>query len=177
MSPVAPPPTAPAPAARPPVGELRFHRLLVALDGSANADLALWAAVTAARRDHAALTLITVVPDAMAETARWAAFTGVCAAQLQDDADQAAIAILQDALRRIPSDIPVTTVLRHGKAGPEIVAFARAGTYDAILLGARGVGRVGALVGSVSSHVLHHAEIAVFVAHAPRPEPEEGAGR
>jgi nucleotide-binding universal stress UspA family protein len=30
------------------------------------------------------------------------------------------------------------------------------------------VGRVGALMGSVSSYVLHHADIAVFVAHAPR---------
>jgi nucleotide-binding universal stress UspA family protein len=27
---------------------------------------------------------------------------------------------------------------------------------------------LGALMGSVSSHVLHHAEIAVFVAHAPK---------
>jgi nucleotide-binding universal stress UspA family protein len=37
-----------------------------------------------------------------------------------------------------------------------------------VLLGARGVGRMGSLIGSVSQHVLHHADIAVFVAHAPR---------
>jgi nucleotide-binding universal stress UspA family protein len=61
----------------------------------------------------------------------------------------------------------VTKQLRHGKAGPEIVAEARAHDYDAILVGARGVGRVGALIGSVSSYVLHHADTAVFVAHAP----------
>ena len=34
------------------LGELRFNRLLVAIDGSANAELALSAAVTAARRDN-----------------------------------------------------------------------------------------------------------------------------
>jgi nucleotide-binding universal stress UspA family protein len=62
----------------------------------------------------------------------------------------------------------VTKRLRHGKAGPEIVAQSRECDYDAILLGARGVGRVHALVGSVSSYVLHHADTAVFVAHAPR---------
>jgi nucleotide-binding universal stress UspA family protein len=153
----------------------RFHRLLVALDGSANAELALAAAVTAAQRDHATLTLVTVAPDAVAETARWAAFTGCCPAQLQREADEAAGRILRDGVARVPEDMPVTTVLRHGRPGPQIVAFARERDFDAILLGARGVGRVGALVGGVSSHVLHHADVAVFVAHAPRgarePEP------
>ena len=45
---------------------------------------------------------------------------------------------------------------------------------DAILLGARGVGRVGALVGSVSSYVMHHSDTAVFVAHAPRQTDRSG---
>jgi nucleotide-binding universal stress UspA family protein len=157
---------------------VRFHRLLVALDGSAHAELALEAAVTAAERDHAALTLITVAPDAVAETARWAAFTGCCPGQLQAEADEAAERLLRDAVAAVPEHIPVTTVLRHGKAGPQIVAFARERDFDAVLVGARGRGRVGALVGSVSSHVLHHADVAVFVAHAPRSarEPERRAG-
>ena len=69
---------------------------------------------------------------------------------------------------RIPADISVHTIYRRGKAGREIVKASKEGDYDAIILGARGVGRVGALMGSVSSYVLHHADIAVFVAHAPR---------
>jgi nucleotide-binding universal stress UspA family protein len=40
-------------------------------------------------------------------------------------------------------------------------------TYDAILVGARGVGRVRGMMGSVSQYVLHHSGVAVFVAHAP----------
>ena len=48
------------------------------------------------------------------------------------------------------------------------MAAAEEGEHDAILLGARGVGRVGSLMGSVSQHVLHHASVTVFVAHAPR---------
>jgi nucleotide-binding universal stress UspA family protein len=115
----------------------RFHRLLVALDGSANAELALAAAVTAAQRDHATLTLVTVAPDAVAETARWAAFTGCCPAQLQREADEAAGRILRDGVARVPEDMPVTTVLRHGRPGPQIVAFARERDFDAILIGAR----------------------------------------
>ncbi len=86
----------------------------------------------------------------------------------QADVDADGRKRLDATVAQIPEDITVHTIYRRGKAGPEIVKAAREGTYDAILLGARGVGRVGALMGSVSSHVLHHADIAVFVAHAPR---------
>lgn len=149
------------------VGELRLHRLLVALDGSANGDLALSAAVTAARRDGAALTLVTVARDTVADAARWPgamAYPG----PTQDEVDAEAASLLRAAADRVPGDVVVHTIVRRGRPGAEIVAEARAGTYDAILLGARGVGRIGALLGSVSQHVLHEADVAVFVAHAPR---------
>jgi nucleotide-binding universal stress UspA family protein len=150
-----------------PLDELHLHRLLVALDGSANAELALAAALTAAQRDHAQLTLLVVVPDVFAQSAGWIA-AAADPARLQQEADAEAQRLLRDAVERLPDAIPVTTVVRHGKPGPEIVAQARCGNYDAIVMGARGVGRVGALIGSVSGYVLHRAETAVFVAHAPR---------
>jgi nucleotide-binding universal stress UspA family protein len=150
-----------------PLAELHLHRLLVAVDGSNTADLALSAAVTAARRDHAAITLLAVVPDFVAEASGWVTGSPDPAA-LQREADAEAERLLAATVDRIPEDIPVTKCLRHGKPGPEIVAMSREHDYDAILVGARGVGRVGALVGSVSSYVLHHADTAVFVAHAPR---------
>jgi nucleotide-binding universal stress UspA family protein len=152
------------------LGELRFNRLLVAIDGSPHAELALAAAVTAARRDNSALTLISVAPDARADAARWPG--GFAAPQPpQEELDTAAERTLLEAVARIPRDIPVERVVRRGAAGPEIVAQARAGCYDAFLLGARGVGRISALVGSVSQYVLNHADIAVFVAHAPPEAP------
>jgi nucleotide-binding universal stress UspA family protein len=55
------------------------------------------------------------------------------------------------------------------------IELATEGRDDAILVGARGLGRISALVGSVSRYVLHHADVAVFVAHAPRDaEPPNG---
>lgn len=149
---------------------IAFHCLLVAVDGSPNADLALEAALTVCERDHASLTLIAVTPDVVAEASRWPG-APAAPASLQADADAATERILREAVERIPADIPVTTVLRRGRAGPEILAYASTGAFDAIVLGARGVGRVGALMGSVRGHVLHHADVAVFVAHAPRGEP------
>jgi len=152
-----------------PLGELRFNRLLVAIDGSGSGELALAAAVTAARRDNSALTLMTVVPDMVGESARWGP-GGPDPVSLQGDADEEAAATLRAAVDRFPPDIAVTTVVRRGRAGPEIIAQAREHDYDAILLGARGLGRVAALIGSVSSYVVRHAQVAVFVAHAPRDE-------
>jgi nucleotide-binding universal stress UspA family protein len=154
----------PQPAAM--LGELILHRLLVAIDGSTNADLALSAAITAARRDNATVTLITVGPDLKASPAAWS--VPVATTIDQQAVDHDGCKRLDDAIARIPKDIPVHKIYRRGKPGPEIVKAAREGDYDAIVLGARGVGRVGALMGSVSSYVLHHADIAVFVAHAPR---------
>src|SRR4051794_1077109 len=156
--------TAPEPTGT--LGELHFHRLLVAGDGSQTADLALSAAVTAARRDNAAITLLAVMPDILTESRRWIAGAPDPRA-LQDAADSEMQRMLSGTVERIPTDIPVTTVLRHGKPGPEIVAQADEHDYDAILLGARGVGRVGALMGSVSAYVLRHAGTSVIVAHAP----------
>ncbi len=149
-----------------PLGELRFHRLLVAVDGSPNAELALSAAVNVAKRDNATLTLVSVAPD----LSRWPAGSAYDPS-LQSEADEEARATLAALVERIPAEIGVRTLWRRGPAGHEIVKAAREGDYDAILVGARGVGRVGAVFGSVSSHVLRHAgDLAVFVAHAPTPD-------
>lgn len=139
----------------------------MAIDGSANSELALSAAVTAARRDNAAITLICVAPDVIADAARFPSAAGVIP-QDQDEADRYAEQALTEAVERIPRDIPVTKLVKRGRPGPAIVAASKDSNYDAILLGARGVGRVEAMLGSVSQHVMHHADVPVFVAHAPR---------
>jgi nucleotide-binding universal stress UspA family protein len=156
----------PLPAAAQALDELHLRRLLVAVDGSAASELALRAAVTAGHTDHAAITLLVVVPDMIAEASRWALAGAPDPAQMQSEADAEAERLLRDILARMPGDLPVKTRIRRGKPGPEICAQAQeCGEYDAILLGARGVGRVGALTGSVSSYVLHHARTSVIVVH------------
>lgn len=154
------------------LGELRFNRLLVAVDGSASAELALSAAVTAARRDNSALTLLCVAPDARHEAARWPGAYAIPQTS-QEEFDAGAERVLRDAVERIPQDLPVERVVRRGAPGPQIVAQSKVGCYDAILLGARGLGRISALMGSVSQYVMNHADIAVFVAHAPRGTPAD----
>jgi nucleotide-binding universal stress UspA family protein len=149
----------------PPFGDVALRRLLVATDGSASSELALEIGVKAARLDNAALTLLTVEPDVNAEAFRWSTSGAASPEALQADVRRESDRTLREAIERIPGDIPVTTIHRFGKAGPEIVEEAERGGYDAILIGARGVGRVGAmLLGSVSQYVLHNAKIHVIVA-------------
>jgi nucleotide-binding universal stress UspA family protein len=143
--------------------EMVFHNVLVAVDGSADARLALSAAILAVQRSHARLALIAVADDVMRRPGA-IAFDPL----LQQRVDETTEEHLREAVDAVPEDIPVTTLFRRGRPGPEIVAAAKEGRHDAILLGARGVGRVGALMGSVSQHVLHHADATVFVAHARR---------
>jgi nucleotide-binding universal stress UspA family protein len=154
------------PAAAAPLGELHYHRLLVAIDGSAHSELALAAAVTVARRDNAAITLISVAPDISAEVARWS-WAAPCPQDFQTEVDDQTLATLRNAVDRVPEDIPVTKIFRRGKAGREITKAAAESTYDAILMGARGAGGITGLIGSVSRYVLQHANTTVFTAHAP----------
>jgi len=106
------------PTPRTPLGELHFNRLLVAYDGTDSADLALSAAVTAARRDRSTITLLTVVPDTMAGVTRWPAPGAPDPQTLQDEADADARRRLDEAVARIPQDIPVA----HVPSGRQAVA-------------------------------------------------------
>jgi nucleotide-binding universal stress UspA family protein len=159
-----------SPAARPePLEELHLHRLLVCIDGSPTSELALRRAITMAHQDHAAVTLLVVVPDFSTQGTRWVVAGAPSPAELQEDADHHASRLLRETVERLPSDISVTTVLRRGRPGPEICAYAReCGTYDAIMLGARGSGRIASVTTSVSNYVLRHADTAVFIAHPAR---------
>jgi len=143
-----------------------FHRVLVAVDGSRHSDLALAMAIAIGERDRSRLTILTVIPN-VGESAGLAYGSGLDPVALQADADRSAERTMRAALDAVPDDQPVDSVQRRGHAGPEIVAQVKDGNHDAVILGARGLGRIGSMFGSVSQHVLHHAGIAVFIGHLP----------
>lgn len=147
------------------IEEITYRNILVAVDGSANSDLALATALSLSRRDNARITLVGVEIDATGPTAQWAAVSAP-STDLQADLRDHCRNVLRAAADALPDDVSVTTFHRFGKAGPEIVAQAEEDGYDLILLGARGVGKVGSILGSVSQHVLHHANTSVMVVHA-----------
>jgi nucleotide-binding universal stress UspA family protein len=149
----------------------RYPRILVALDESPAAAFALRHVVPYAVDQRSRLTLLTVVPP----PPRMVAAAGVSPQRMAEEMERDADRHLRQVTATLPHELSVTTILRHGDPAEEILALVRAQPVDLICLGARGRGRVsGALLGSVSSAVLHHSPVPVVVLHAPQESGEAG---
>jgi nucleotide-binding universal stress UspA family protein len=144
-----------------------FHNILVAIDGSSHADLALAQAIDLAESQHTKLTLMTAVAPVPVATC-FVACEAI--ARLREDALAEAKSILSRARDRVPGDLPVTTVLTDKPVRVALIRQIAAGHHDLVVMGSRGRGAVrSALLGSVSAYVLHHSAAPVLIVHAERP--------
>jgi nucleotide-binding universal stress UspA family protein len=145
-----------------------FLNILVAIDGSEHGAAALRTAAQLAGEEHARLTVVTAVPS----TPAYASLTGAGAAVLSDAAGligEAGVRMTKQ-VAELPDDLSVTSVVSAGPPAQVILERLREGRHDLLVMGTRGLGRVGsALLGSVSQDVLHEADVPVLVVHAPRP--------
>jgi nucleotide-binding universal stress UspA family protein len=142
-----------------------FRNVLVAIDGSADADQALTQAIDLAASERARLTLFTAVnmPPAVA----YSGMGGDVVTKLTSGAEKEAAQILSDARERVPQDVSVTTVMSHEPARPALSGQLRHGEHDLVVMGSRGRGALrSALLGSVSHYVLHHSHVPVLIVHA-----------
>jgi nucleotide-binding universal stress UspA family protein len=146
----------------------RYPRILVAIDETPAAEFALRHVVPYAIDERSRLTLLTVVPNPSGAVIA----AGVSPERMTEEMDAAAAKRLRELTARLPQDLSVTTLLRHGDPAEEILELVSQEPVDLICMGARGRGRVtGALLGSVSTAVLHHSPVPVVVLHPP---PEGG---
>ena len=150
----------------------RYRHVLLAYDGSPEADLALVHAVAIAQASRARLALVTVVPPP--PLLSWQAPGGMKGVH---ESEQAELDVrLRAAADRVPDDLSLTTRLLDGDPAREILRAAREGDHDVIVMGSRGRGRVtAAVLGSVSNHVMHEAEVPVIVIHRPSDDPDLAA--
>lgn len=143
-----------------------FLNILAAIDGSEHGAAALRTAAQLARDEHARLTIVTAVPPAPAAAglspAGGAALTD--AARLMGEVG----ARIREQVDALPDDLSVTTVVVAGHPSDVILERLAEGRHDLLVMGTRGLGRVGsALLGSVSQAVLHAAEVPVLVVREP----------
>ena len=143
---------------------LRYRHVLVAFDGSPEAELALAHAVAIAQHYRARISLVAVVPPP--PPFAWQAPGGV--RQLHDVQESDLDQRLRAAADGVPDDLSLTTRLLDGDPPRELLRAAREGDHDLIVMGSRGRGRVtAALLGSVSHRVMHESPVPVMVIHAP----------
>src|SRR5207302_4202678 len=104
-----------------------FHDILVAVDGSPDAELALAEAIDLAESERTHLTLFTAVSQLPA-TAYLAA--GEELGKLVEDARADAETILRRARERVPDDLSVTAVLSEQPIRAGLVGQIADGVYD-----------------------------------------------
>ena len=138
-----------------------FRSILVAVDGSPDADEALAQAIDLAESEHTRLTLITA-PAQIPSTAYLTPANDLVA-----DTATEAQAILSRARDRVPDDLPVTTILTDQPIRAALIHQIEAGHHDLVAMGSRGRGAVrSALLGSVSHYLLNHSPVPVLIVHA-----------
>ncbi len=144
-----------------------FRNILVAIDGSADADRALGHAIDLADCEHAKLTIFSAVPapPPLAYSTPGAAALGDLGEQARAETEQ----IVRAALDRVPDSVSVTSVIKTEPAKAALLKQIAAGEHDLVVMGSRGRGAVrSTLLGSVSHHVLHHADVPALIVHGDR---------
>ena len=142
--------------------------VLLATDGSELATAAMARGVTLLGSDHS-FHALSVIPPAYVPAVAVAPMDShpiVIDPTLENEIereDRAETAADLDLLHEL-LDVPITSIVENGEPGPTICAVASQIGDDVIVEGSHGDGwlqRV--LLGSVSTHVLHHAPCAVLV--------------
>ncbi len=151
-----------------------FRNILAAIDGSPDADEALGHAIDLASSEHAKLTVWSSVPTPppFAYATPGASALSDLDAQARAETDE----IVAAAVKRVPDDVSVTTVITADPAKPALLRQIEEGGHDLVVMGSRGRGAVrSALLGSVSHHVLHHSNVPVLIVHAKQDEGQQAA--
>lgn len=146
------------------MSQSRFQKILVPLDGSENSFRALSAACDLAENCHASIELLYV----FLLSKEIPAYTQINSSYIPDsvftDAQENGHRILKEGLKQIPSSIVANDTLEMGFPAEKIIEISQKINCDLIVMGSRGLGAIKSIVvGSVSSHVLHHANCPVMV--------------
>ncbi|MDP6458328.1 MAG: universal stress protein [Candidatus Bathyarchaeota archaeon] len=142
-----------------------FKKILVAIDGSAQANLAFDFGVDLAKKDGAELLVLTVVPPLpvyIAEEGELSYFQ-----RFIDDMEQFHNNLLTETIRDIKSNhmgLKARSVLKKGEPSRNIIEVAKEEEADLIILGNRGIGGILSwMLGSTSKRVADACTVPVLI--------------
>ena len=138
-----------------------FQSILAAIDGSKKSEAALDVAIGEAKAHGAALHVVYVIETGLFSSIpldnTWEVIYGLLEKQGKD-------AQLAAAKKAEDQEVRITTHLKEGHAGNEILKLARETGSDLIVLGSHGKSNLDRiLLGSVSSFVVGHAPVSTLV--------------
>lgn len=138
-----------------------FQSILAAIDGSQRSEAALDVAIGEAKIHGAALHVVYVIETGLFSSIpmdnTWEVIYGL----LENQGKEAQLAA---AKRAQGQGIGITTHLKEGHAGNEIIRLARDLGVDLIVLGSHGKSNLDRiLLGSVSSFVVAHSPVSTLV--------------
>jgi nucleotide-binding universal stress UspA family protein len=142
-----------------------FRNILVCVDDSPQADVALAQAIDLADCQHSRLTILTAItrPPTWLATPLTAASVEPLGADLRAEAQK----VLCSAIDRVPKRVPVTKILSEKPIREALASELHRCTYDLLVLGTHGRGFVAAsLLRSLSRYAVRHCEIPVLVVRA-----------
>jgi nucleotide-binding universal stress UspA family protein len=150
-----------------------MEKILVAVDGSADSKKALTYAIELTGKCDGKITIInvysTVVPQTQPidglSTPAMSGTSAALAAKMTEDAKLRGEQILVEAERSAEElGVQVEKILREGDAVNEIVAEAKIGNFNLIVVGHRGMSKLRELLlGGVSEGVSHKAPCPVLI--------------
>jgi nucleotide-binding universal stress UspA family protein len=142
-----------------------FRNILVSVDDSDHAQRALDEAIDIARAGNGRITILTSVNQPPAWAASSIATSAAALSML--DLEREAVQVMQRSVARVPSDVPVTTVISRRPIRQALLRAVKSGDHDLLVMGSRGRRALAAsLLGSVSHYALNHCPIPVLIVHA-----------
>jgi nucleotide-binding universal stress UspA family protein len=147
-----------------------FTSILVGIDRSQHAQVALTQAADIARTQKASLTVLvaysTLMPWGPVAPLPQSAVDEYVAGVRSD-----AQAIADEAKSAIPAEVSAEILVVDAAPAQAILDQTAAGHHDLIVVGSRGRGDAGSfLLGSVSHAVLSHSRVPVLIVHVPSVE-------
>jgi nucleotide-binding universal stress UspA family protein len=146
-------------------------KILVGLDGSADADKAMDYALDLAEQCHASVQLLTVIPELTSFTTRVYPAArevplgvGDYHQTLKGHGEKMLAAALEEA-KQLKPDLEISTKVVEGhRVAENIVDVAKDGGFDLIVVGSKGLGGItGFLLGNIADRVADHAECPVLI--------------
>ena len=135
-----------------------FKKILVALDGSKNSIRALSNTIQLAKQTGASITGMFVIQAFPTEMGLMRTVVGKALSKHYKHFMQTAKTLCTK------KDVSFRGMVQYGEEGKTIVSFAHKNNFDLIVVGSRGMGKLGELfLGSTSNYVVHSSKIPVLI--------------